>query len=74
MVELLDGLDAEELKQRMLLEKKVFIKTLSKTIKGKKQYLRIAIRNEADNDMFIQKLAETLNAMLSSENRIEKDV
>lgn len=74
MVELLDGLDAEELKQRMLLEKKVFIKTLSKKIKGKKQYLRIAIRNEADNDMFIQKLAETLNAMLSSENRIEKDV
>lgn len=74
MVELLDGLDAEELKQRMLLEKKVFIKTLSKKIKGKKQYLRIAIRNEADNDMFIRKLAETLNAMLSSENRIEKDV
>lgn len=74
MVELLDGLDAEELKQRMLLEKKVFIKTLSKKIKGKKQYLRIAIRNEADNDIFIQKLAETLNAMLSSENRIERDV
>lgn len=74
MVELLDGLDAEELKQRMLLEKKVFIKTLSKKIKGKKQYLRIAIRNEADNDMFIRKLAETLNAMLSSENRIERDV
>lgn len=74
MVELLDGLDAEELKQRMLLEKKVFIKTLSKKIKGKKQYLRIAIRNEVDNDMFIQKLTETLNAMLSSENRIEKDV
>lgn len=74
MVELLDGLDAEELKQRMLLEKKVFIKTLSKKIKGKKQYLRIAIRNEVDNDMFIQNLTETLNAMLSSENRIEKDV
>lgn len=74
MVELLDGLDAEELKQKMLLEKKVFIKTLSKKIKGKKQYLRIAIRNEADNDMFIQKLTETLNEMLSSENRIKKDV
>ena len=74
MVELLDGLDAEELKQKMLLEKKVFIKTLSKKIKGKKQYLRIAIRNEVDNDMFIQKLTETLNEMLSSENRIKKDV
>lgn len=68
MVELLDDLDAEELKQRMLLEQKVFIKTLSKKIKGKKQYLRIAIRNEADNDMFVQKLTEVLNAMLSSEN------
>ena len=74
MVELLDDLDAEELKQRMLLEQKVFIKTLSKKIKGKKQYLRIAIRNEADNDMFVQKLTETLNTMLSSENRIEKNV
>lgn len=74
MVELLDDLDAEELKQRMLLEQKVFIKTLNKKIKGKKQYLRIAIRNEADNDMFIQKLTETLNEMLSSENRIKKDV
>lgn len=74
MVELLDDLDAEELKQRMLLEQKVFIKTLSKKIKGKKQYLRIAIRNEADNDMFVQKLTETLNTMLSSENGIEKNV
>lgn len=74
MVELLDDLDAEELKQRMLLEQKVFVKTLSKKIKGKKQYLRIAIRNEADNDMFVQKLTETLNTMLSSENRIEKNV
>ena len=74
MVELLDDLDAEELKQRMLLEQKVFIKTLSKKIKGKKQYLRIAIRNEADNDMFVQRLTETLNTMLSSENRIEKNV
>lgn len=74
MVELLDDLDAEGLKQRMLLEQKVFIKTLSKKIKGKKQYLRIAIRNEADNDMFVQKLTETLNTMLSSENRIEKNV
>lgn len=74
MVELLDDLDAEELKQRMLLEHKVFIKTLSKKIKGNKQYLRIAIRNESDNDMFIQKLTETLNTMLSSENGIEKNV
>ena len=74
MLELLDDLDAEELKQRMLLEQKVFIKTLNKKIKGKKQYLRIAIRNESDNDMFIQKLTETLNTMLSSENRIENNV
>lgn len=69
MVELLNGLDAEELKNKMLIEKKVFIKTLGKKIKGRKQYLRIAIRNEKDNDSFIERLTETINEMQGLKNR-----
>lgn len=74
MVELLNGLDAEELKRRMLIEKNVFIKTLNNKIKGKRQYLRIAIRNETDNNLFIQKLTETINEMLDSKKRKEENV
>ena len=72
MVELLNGLDAEELKRRMLIEKNVFIKTLNNKIKGKRQYLRIAIRNETDNNLFIQKLTETINEMLDSKKGKKK--
>ena len=74
MVELLNGLDAEELKQRMLIEKNVFIKTLNNKIKGKRQYLRIAIRNETDNNLFIQKLTETINEMIDYEKGKEENV
>ena len=74
MVELLNGLDAEELKRRMLIEKNVFIKTLNNKIKGKRQYLRIAIRNETDNNLFIQKLTETINEMVDSKKGKEDNV
>lgn len=74
MLELLNGIDAEELKRKMLIEKNVFIKTLSKKIKGKRQFLRIAIRNEMDNDLFVQKFATTISEMVDSEKGKEINV
>lgn len=63
MVELLCGLSAETLKKKMLIEKKVFIKTLGKKIGGTRQYLRIAIRTREDNEAFIVKLKEIVDEM-----------
>ncbi len=60
MVELLSGLSAEEMKRKMLTEKKVFLKTLGKKIPGDRQYLRIAIRDTEDNNIFLSRLKETI--------------
>jgi len=60
MVELTDGIDAEVLKRRMLIEEKVFIKTLGKKIKNGKQYLRLAIRNHEDNEKLIIALGKVI--------------
>lgn len=74
MIELLNGIDAEELKRKMMIEKNVFIKTLSKKIKGNRQFLRIAIRNEVDNDLFIQKFAKTISEIIDSKKGKEINV
>lgn len=61
MVELLDGLDAEYLKQKMLIDEKIFIKTLGKKIKNGRNYLRLAIRNHEDNAKFIDALQRVIH-------------
>lgn len=60
MVELLDGIDAEWLKRTMLIDEKIFIKTLNKKIKDGNQYLRLSIRNHEDNTKFIESLRRVL--------------
>ena len=60
MVELLNGIDAEWLKQKMLIDEEIFIKTLGKKIKNGKNYLRLAIRDHSDNTRFIEALKRVL--------------
>lgn len=57
MVELTGRLTAKELTKQMLVKHKMFIKDLSGKIKGG-QYIRIAVRNEEDNDMLLNALQE----------------
>ena len=61
MVELLNGVDAEWLKCKMLKDEKIFIKTLGKKINNGKNYLRLAIRNHSDNTQFICALKRVLS-------------
>lgn len=60
MVELLNGIDAEWLKEKMLIDEEIFIKTLGKKIKNGKNYLRLAIRDHSDNTRFIEVLKRVL--------------
>lgn len=60
MVELLNGIDAEWLKQKMLIDEDIFIKTLGKKIKNGKNYLRLAIRDHSDNTRFIEAFKRVL--------------
>lgn len=61
MVELLGKVDAEIVKRRMLIDHHIFIKTLGKKIKTNRQFLRLAIRDRADNERFIQALKDVLS-------------
>lgn len=60
MVELVNGIEAEWLKQKMLMDEEIFIKTLGKKIKNGKNYLRLAIRDHSDNTRFIEALKRVL--------------
>lgn len=57
MIELTNGIMARELTKRMLLKYNLFIKDLSGKVKGG-QYLRLAVRNNEDNDKLIAALKE----------------
>ena len=48
-------------KWQILLEKNILIKDLSGKIKNGKQYIRIAIRNDADNNKMLEALKKELN-------------
>lgn len=60
MVEIVkDGITAKEFTKLMLLKYNIFIKDLSNKIIGK-QFLRIAIRNENENNLFIDAIRKEL--------------
>lgn len=59
MCELDIGMTSREL-AIALLERNVFIKDLSSKVGNGKQYIRLAIRNEEDNEYLIQQLKELL--------------
>lgn len=63
MVELDESIDANILKSEMLVNEKVFIKTLDKKVNNGKHYLRLAIRNREDNSRFIEALHRVLKNM-----------
>jgi histidinol-phosphate/aromatic aminotransferase/cobyric acid decarboxylase-like protein/choline kinase len=67
MVELY-GIDAIELKKRMLIKKHIFIKTLEKKLPGNEQYLRLAIRNHEDNVVFISALKDAILEIKGNKN------
>ena len=48
------GKKSKELTEKLLSEKGIFIKDLTPKINDGKQYIRLAIRNEADNDRIIE--------------------
>ena len=55
MIELM-GKSATELTEELLLRDDILIKDLSGKIKSDRQYIRVAVRNEADNDRLITAL------------------
>ncbi len=63
MTELVNGQTARELTKVLLLRHNIFIKDLSKKVNGG-QYLRLAVRNEADDDRLIAALRQELQAPL----------
>lgn len=65
MVELLNGINAEDIKKRMLIDHKVFVKSLGKKLKTSRQFLRLAIRDTADNNRFINAFKSALDRALS---------
>ncbi len=59
MVELLGDITATELTERLLLKHKILVKDLSGKIRSGK-YIRLAIRNEEDNNRLLSALQEEL--------------
>lgn len=59
MVEVLGGMTAKELTKRLLVEYNILIKDLSKKAEYmNKQYVRLAVRNEEDNEKLIMALKQ----------------
>ena len=59
MVELLNGKTAKEITKKLVLEHNILIKDLRSKMGGK-QFVRLAIRNEKDNDALISALKKVL--------------
>ncbi len=59
MIELLGDITATELTERLLLKHKILVKDLSKKIRSG-EYIRLAIRNEEDNNRLLLSLQEEL--------------
>lgn len=61
LIEVLGDVGATELTRRLLCESSVFVKDLSEEIKfGSRQYIRIVVRSDADNDAFVKAVAALL--------------
>lgn len=61
MAEIISGMSAEELTGRLLTKHDLLIKNLSRKIRrGDRQFIRLAVRDEADNQMLLAALREEL--------------
>lgn len=61
MIQLINGMTAQELTRNLLLKYNIFIKDLSGKIKGR-SFLRIAVRNAEDNDKLLNALRMEVNS------------
>lgn len=62
MVELMDGRSSSDVVREMLVHEQILLKDLTRKIKsGDRQFLRIAIRNHADNERLVRSLSGCLN-------------
>lgn len=62
MLEITGGMTAKELTKILLLKYNIFIKDLSKkAILDDRQFIRLAVRNEADNNKLLEALNEVFN-------------
>lgn len=65
MVELLNGMTARDVTTRLLVNHEILVKDLSGKIKHSQgQYLRIAIRDEKDNELLVNALKRTISDIL----------
>jgi len=61
MIEILNNVTAKELTKRLLLQYNIFVKDLStKIVDNNRQFIRIAVRNERDNDRLINVLKKVI--------------
>lgn len=61
MTEILDGMSAKELTERLLIKHNLFIKDLSGKIKkGNRQFVRLAVRSVEDNERLLEALRREL--------------
>lgn len=61
MVEIINGMSAEELTGRLLTKHDLLIKDLSaKIMRDGRQFVRLAVRNETDNEVLLAALREEL--------------
>lgn len=61
MAEIVNGMSAAELTGRLLTKHDILIKDLSSKIKrGGRQFIRLAVRDEADNEMLLAALRKEL--------------
>ncbi len=58
MIELLNGVTAKSLTDALLSRYQIFIKDLTEKVKGQREYIRVAIRDNIDNDKLIAALKE----------------
>lgn len=65
MIELLGGVTAETVTSELLLKKNILVKNLSSKINNeKRQFLRIAVRNEEDNGLLTDALTSIINSLV----------
>ncbi len=60
MIELKKGVTAKSLTDALLSNYQIFIKDLSDKVKGRKEFVRIAVRDRKDNDLLIDALKREL--------------
>ena len=60
MIELQNGVTAKALTDMLLSRYQIFIKDLTEKISGQKEYIRIAIRDKADNDKLIAAIEQCI--------------